>query len=32
VRQDVGIFKGPPGTTRVEAAEIPAHAFTMRMV
>jgi hypothetical protein len=24
----VGIFKGPPGTTRVEAAEIPAHAFT----
>jgi hypothetical protein len=33
VRQDVGIFKGPPRTTRVEAADIPAHAFTgMRMV
>jgi hypothetical protein len=27
VRQDVGIFKGPPGTTRVEAADIPAHWY-----
>jgi hypothetical protein len=32
VRQDVGIFKGPPGTTRVEAADIPAHMYVYTMV
>jgi hypothetical protein len=25
LRQDVGTIKGPPGTTRVQVADIPTH-------